>query len=107
MTEEGHQDSLARHEHEHEFTLDEARQVLSAVRALAPGGLRAPLSAIDIRTVLGAGIEIKGVEQGLLDFPTTIEGESAYWCWQSGEADIGWWHTRNAGFAGRRPLHDV
>jgi hypothetical protein len=92
---------------EPEFTLDEAREVLSAVRALAPDGLRAPLSAIDVRTVLGAGIEIKDVAQGLLDFPTTIEGESAYWCWQSGETDIGWWHLRDAGFAGRQPLRDV
>ena len=89
-----------------EFTLDEARQVLSAVRALAPDGLRAPLSVADVRTVLGAGIEIKGIAQGLLDFPTTVDREPAYWCWQSGEVDIGWWHPRDAGFAGRRPLPD-
>jgi hypothetical protein len=92
---------------EAEFTLDEAREVLSAVRALAPGALRAPLSESDARTVLGAGIEIKGVVQGLLDFPTTIQGESAYWCWQSGETEIAWWHLRDAGFAGRQPLRDV
>jgi hypothetical protein len=91
---------------EGEFTLDEARQLLSAVRALAPDGLRAPLSAVDVRTVLAAGIEIKGIAQGLLDFPTTIESEPAYWCWQSGEVDIGWWHPRDAGFAGRQALRD-
>ena len=42
----------------------------------------------------------------MLDFPTTIDSEPAHWCWQSGEADIGWWHLRDAGFAGRRVLPD-
>ena len=50
------------------------------------------------------GAELKGLEQGLLDFPTTIERQPAYWCWQAGEPDIAWWHPRESGFAGRRPI---
>ena len=50
------------------------------------------------------GAEVKGLEQGLLDFPATIEGRPAYWCWQAGEPDIAWWHPRESGFAGRRPI---
>ncbi len=57
-----------------------------------------------IAEVTATGAELKGLEQGLLDFPTTIEGRPAYWCWQAGEADIAWWHPRERGFAGRRPI---
>ena len=85
-----------------EFTLEEAREVLAALRALSPDGLMAPLSRRDLAAVLKAGVEVKGIEQGLLDFPTTIAGEPAYWCWQAGEPAIEWWHPRDTGFAGRR-----
>jgi hypothetical protein len=85
-----------------DFSLDEARSVLEAVRALAPDGLSAPLSRADLATVLAAGIEVKSVDQGLLDFPTHVAGVPAYWCWRSGEASIDWWHPREDGFAGRR-----
>ena len=54
--------------------------------------------------VEATGAEVKGVEQGLLDFPAIIGGEPACWCWQAGEPDIAWWHPRDSGFAGRRPL---
>lgn len=87
-----------------EFSLDEARAVLSAARALAPHGLRVPLSEADCVTLVNAGIEIKDPGRGLVDFPTTIEGYPAYWCWLAGEPEIGWWHRRDAGFAGRRPI---
>jgi len=87
-----------------EFTLDEAREVLAALRALAPDGLRAPLSREDLAAVHEVGAEVKGIEQGLLDFPTTIDGRAAYWCWQAGELEIEWWHPRDTGFAGRRRI---
>lgn len=54
--------------------------------------------------VEATGAELKGLDQGLLDFPATIEGRPAYWCWQAGESDIAWWHPRESGFAGRRPI---
>ncbi|MYA20874.1 MAG: DUF2203 family protein [Chloroflexi bacterium] len=57
-----------------------------------------------LAVITEAGAEVKGLEQGLLDFPTTIEGRPAYWCWQAGEPDIAWWHPRESGFAGRRPI---
>ena len=84
------------------FTLAEARQVLAALRAMAPDGLTAPLSRADLGALLAAGIEVKSIEQGLIDFPTVIGDEPAYWCWQAGEQEIEWWHLRDAGFAGRR-----
>ncbi len=87
-----------------EFTLEEARAVLSVVAALAPDGLQLPLSEADLATILGSGIEVKDAARGLLDFPAEIGGVLAYWCWRIGERDIEWWHPRDAGFAGRRRI---
>ena len=87
-----------------EFTLDEARATLAALLDTAPDALALPLSAADLATVLAAGIEVKSIEEGLVDFPTTIEGAPAYWCWRVGEDAIAWWHPRDSGFAGRRRI---
>jgi hypothetical protein len=51
-----------------------------------------------------SGAELKGIDEGLLDFPTVIAGEPAYWCWKAGEDDIEWWHPRSTGIAGRQPI---
>ena len=45
-----------------------------------------------------------GLEYGLLDFPTTIDGRWAYLCWQVDEPEVSAWHELDAGFAGRRLL---
>ncbi len=87
-----------------EFTLPEARAVLEAIRSLAPDDLRLPLTQADCMTLLDAGIEIKDRDRGLIDFPTTIDDQLAYWCWMVGESEIAWWHLRDAGFAGRTPI---
>jgi hypothetical protein len=50
------------------------------------------------------GVECKGLDVGLVDFPAVIAGEPAYLCWQLGEDAVSWWHPADAGFAGRRPL---
>jgi hypothetical protein len=50
------------------------------------------------------GVQVKDVDRGLLDFPSVIEGQEALLCWQVGEPRIGFWHTPEDGFEGRRPL---
>ena len=87
-----------------DFTLDDARASLAALRSVAPDDLRLPLSRADLAAIFAGGIEVKSAEEGLLDFPTYIEDAPAYWCWRVGEPEIEWWHTRDAGFAGRRPI---
>ena len=87
-----------------EFTLDEARAVLAAVQAVAPDGLQLPLSDADLVTILRSEIEVKDAQQGLLDFPSTVDGVRAYWCWRVGESDIERRHPRDSGFAGRRGI---
>jgi hypothetical protein len=50
------------------------------------------------------GVEFKGYEQGLVDFPAEKDGRAIFLCWQLGEPAVLHWHDRDAGFAGRRPL---
>jgi hypothetical protein len=50
------------------------------------------------------GVQVKDLSQGLLDFPCVLDGETVLLCWKQGEKEIGWWHTTQDGFAGRRPL---
>jgi len=51
------------------------------------------------------GVEPKNGVEGVVDFPTMLEGELVYLCWKYGEAEIRHWHTLDGGFAGRRPLN--
>lgn len=50
------------------------------------------------------GVEFKGIEEGLVDFPARLDGELVYLCWKYGEDRVRWWHPVDAGYAGRRPL---
>ena len=53
------------------------------------------------------GILIKGIEEGLCDFPAVREsGEEVFLCWREGEDDINFWHSLDGGFRGRRPLEE-
>jgi hypothetical protein len=57
-----------------------------------------------IRSITEQGVQVKDVDQGLLDFPAVVEGEDALLCWHVGEEKIAFWHSPEDGFAGRRPL---
>lgn len=50
------------------------------------------------------GVQVKDLEQGLLDFPSVMDGKAVLLCWKLGEKEIGFWHTEEDGFAGRKPL---
>ena len=50
------------------------------------------------------GVELKGLDEGLIDFPSEREGRVVCLCWKLGEDRIAWWHEVDAGFAGRQPL---
>lgn len=49
-------------------------------------------------------ISIKDIEQGLIDFPAVIDGRDVLLCWKEPEPEVAFWHTPEAGFAGRQPL---
>lgn len=50
------------------------------------------------------GVQVKDLEKGLLDFPCILDGKTVLLCWKLGEKEIGYWHTSEDGFAGRKPL---
>ena len=54
--------------------------------------------------IVGLGIALKDVDQGLVDFPAVHDGRIVYLCWKQGEEEIGFWHELDTGFAGRQPL---
>ena len=116
------------------FSRDEAERMLPLVRSIVRGMMedhaerqalldrldpgdevgrvRPENDALTDRLVEGArelerlGAEFKGVELGLVDFPTLRDGQLAYLCWQYGEDRIRFWHSVETGYAGRRLLDD-
>jgi hypothetical protein len=50
------------------------------------------------------GVQVKDLEKGLLDFPCVLDGNTVLLCWKLGEKEIGFWHTPEEGFEGRKPL---
>ena len=52
----------------------------------------------------GMGCEVKGIREGLVDFPSLREGKEVYLCWRMPEKEILFWHDINTGFSGRKPI---
>ena len=50
----------------------------------------------------GIRFPVGGLEHGLVDFPTTLDGRWVYLCWQSDEPAVEYWHELSGGYAGRR-----
>ena len=53
------------------------------------------------------GVEFKGFDTGLVDFPGEMDGKPVLLCWQLGEESVQYWHEEDAGFAGRQPLPSI
>ncbi|HEX6130644.1 MAG TPA: DUF2203 domain-containing protein [Actinomycetota bacterium] len=64
---------------------------------------RADLRA-EVEWFAARGIVLRDPGQGLVDFPSDLDGREVFLCWRTGEDDIAWYHELEAGFAGRRPL---
>lgn len=50
------------------------------------------------------GVVLKSLEEGLLDFPSKRFDEEVWLCWKEGEKEIKFWHEKDVGFMGRKPL---
>ena len=50
------------------------------------------------------GVMIKSFDEGLLDFPAIRFNEEVWLCWKIGEEEIKFWHRKDEGFTGRKPL---
>jgi hypothetical protein len=60
-----------------------------------------------VRELTDLGVEMKGFDVGLVDFPGEMGGHPVYLCWRLGEPAVAHWHERDAGFAGRQPLAPI
>jgi hypothetical protein len=60
-----------------------------------------------IDELAAAGIVLRDIDRGLIDFPARAPSGRWYWlCWLAGEDTVGWWHWPEDGFAGRTRLDD-
>lgn len=53
------------------------------------------------------GVSVKSIDQGLLDFPSLMFNEEIWLCWKKGETEIKFWHGKDEGFNGRKPIESV
>src|SRR5271157_3018896 len=53
-----------------------------------------------------AGVQVKDLDIGLLDFPCVLGDEIILLCWKLGEQGIAHWHSTSEGFAGRKPIDE-
>ena len=89
----------------------EAHEALSDA---APGngggepGTQVGESFLEVRRLLSAlqeaGIVVRDIDRGLIDFPAIEDGREVYLCWQLGEEQVEYWHELDAGYGGRQPL---
>jgi hypothetical protein len=89
----------------------EAHSVLAEASAGNGGGTEGRQvgeAFLRVRGMLGElterGIVVRDIDRGLVDFPAILDDGEAYLCWRLGEDGIGYWHSLDEGFAGRRPL---
>lgn len=93
------------------LTDEQAHETLSEA---APGngggepGTQVGESFLEVRRLLGAlqeaGIVIRDIDRGLVDFPALLEDREVYLCWELGEDEVGFWHDLEGGYGGREPL---
>jgi hypothetical protein len=83
---------------------DDGTPEVRRLKALFRGFYEALSDEIDHVRDLGG--DVKDVETGLIDFPSLRRGEEILLCWRLGEKKLGYWHTADSGFAGRRPVDE-
>ena len=60
-----------------------------------------------IEQLEATGVIIKSVDEELLDFPSRRFDEEVWLCWKVGENRIKFWHGKEEGFTGRKPLEST
>jgi hypothetical protein len=50
------------------------------------------------------GVDPKSASDGIVDFPSMLDGETIELCWRLGEPEVRYWHPIGAGFARRQPI---
>jgi hypothetical protein len=93
------------------LTDEEAHTVLAEAGPTnggGPVGRQVGEAFLEVRRLLeslqSAGIVIRNIDRGLVDFPAIREGQEVYLCWELGEDAIGHWHDLESGYRSRKPL---
>jgi hypothetical protein len=94
-----------------ELTDTDAHEALSEAAPANGGGeegRKVGIAFLEVRRLLEAlaeaGIVLRDIDRGLVDFPTIVEGREAYLCWELGEDEVSYWHDISSGYRGREPL---
>ena len=58
----------------------------------------------NMQKIQAMGCMVKDMEEGLVDFYSSIGGELAFLCWRHGENEIKYWHSIEGGFRSRQPI---
>jgi len=57
-----------------------------------------------IEDLENTGVSLKGLDEGLLDFPAKRFDEEIWLCWKEGETEIKFWLEKDTGIMGRTPI---
>ena len=75
---------------------------LLAVRARRDTSVAALKDALE--QIEAAGALVKDLDIGLIDFLSRFQDRDVCLCWKLGESGIGFWHSVDEGFQGRKPI---
>jgi hypothetical protein len=94
-----------------ELTDAGAHEALSEAAPTNGGGKQGQqvgVAFLEVRRLLDvveqAGIVLRDIDRGLVDFPAVVEGDEVYLCWELGEDEVAYWHELEGGYGGREPL---
>jgi hypothetical protein len=94
-----------------ELTDTEAHEALSEAAPSNGGGdegKQVGVAFLEVRRLLDtieqAGIVLRDIDRGLIDFPAVLDAREIYLCWELGEDEVAFWHDLETGFGGREPL---
>src|SRR5919108_493939 len=93
------------------LTDSEAHELLSDAAPTNGGGeagRQVGEAFLEVRTLLAtleeAGIVVRDIDRGLIDFPAMRDGREIYLCWELGEDAVEHWHDLESGYRGRQQL---
>ena len=78
--------------------------IVAAARRKAEGEKAGQRAKDALAEIAAAGVQVKDLEMGLLDFPCRVDDRVILLCWKLGEKSIAHWHGAEEGFAGRKPI---
>ena len=58
----------------------------------------------ELEFIQNLGVEIKDLDDGLIDFYSIFEGREILLCWKFDEEKLEHWHEVGGGFAARKPI---